>query len=1030
MHISYKEKSRDTDFGQHAYKIYTAIREIDPVYAEKRAIWELFQNALDVIDEKGTVKISKTREGLKFEHNGRPFNVGNLTGLIKQSSSDKIFGSNKKATGQYGTGFLSTHVYGKKVLLNATLDIAGDKIKKLNNFLINRDSDSIENLKKLILEQDELAEKICDSEGNDSSHHSEYTSFEYIENAESKKHICNMFSYIPKILPYIFAFNSKLHCVEIYQDKKFTKYRRNKSNDSSLDLSINGSSYKMDFIFDAESDIKIILPQNDLSLEDIPKLFLFYPLMETVQLGVNFIIHAQEFKPNKERDYLFLNSSNIELKSDIEKNKELLDKAYELIIQKVIKDELQDFLAILNIQFDEKEDPYLKGKKAGFINRIKDLERIQIKDDIVSLASISFIHSDVLDIERHLLKDIYPLLAEFYSIPDFEEYIYLSERVNNWCDENFTIICYQEILEKITKETKGNYGNIINQNAYRTLIETVSTDIDLLNKTPSIPNIHGILLYAKDLKKWDTVEQSLIDVMDAINCNVSKFYLHSDFYFIKNISLYNREIFKDDLNKYNNTIIDQLETNDKDSLDINSAKFNSIINSLVAFISLNKVTDINAKLSKFCKNVFGLSDNSNTIKNPTVDLNYDSSFKLLARLYVKFIASKGNEYVEQKIDELKEFIKILNQSHELKKNLLDKLACYPNQKYDLRSQNSIKIDYVLDEVFKDKHQEITGEEKRFDLLLIGFEELISHSDSIEGMLLGSEIEKAISPSRIFLPINDNNKEKLPILIDLVQEMSEEGSKWANWLPNINSVKEEILMYRFQNATTRSSLYSILTKSEETINLLGKIAKVDDLKGFIKAAEEKQKEEARKNNHLNYIKEIGLQIQNLIQHQLDESLAEIIKIEDSKLDDKLKSVEEQNGQDFIIYKSSNPIYYIEVKSRWDSDGIVALSKRQIERCADNDAKYAVITVNVADYKSRNGNYVEKDITFEQLRQDVYVNTDLSDDFKQLIVENQQFEKLPMNTKLIEFRGHIPQDRIKTEGVNFEKFIEELKIILLS
>ena len=48
MCASYKDKSRNTDFEQHANKIYTAIREIDPEYAEKRAIWELFQNGVQI----------------------------------------------------------------------------------------------------------------------------------------------------------------------------------------------------------------------------------------------------------------------------------------------------------------------------------------------------------------------------------------------------------------------------------------------------------------------------------------------------------------------------------------------------------------------------------------------------------------------------------------------------------------------------------------------------------------------------------------------------------------------------------------------------------------------------------------------------------------------------------------------------------------------------------------------------------------------------------------------------------------------
>ena len=237
------------------------------------------------------------------------------------------------------------------------------------------------------------------------------------------------------------------------------------------------------------------------------------------------------------------------------------------------------------------------------------------------------------------------------------------------------------------------------------------------------------------------------------------------------------------------------------------------------------------------------------------------------------------------------------------------------------------------------------------------------------------------------------------------------------------------MHKFQDETTRLSLFNILSEKEDKINLLGELAKIDDLKSLIDAGKDKQKEEERKSKHINHIKEIGLKIQNLIQNQLDSSLADIIKVVNSKTDENLVPVEEQNGQDFIIYKSGIPIYYIEVKSRWDSDGIVALSKRQVECCARNKGVYAVITVNVADYKAKYG-VVHENISFDDLYQDIYVNTDLCDNFEQLIKENQQFEKISENTKLIEFRGHIPQDRIRTKGMSFEKFIGELKLILIS
>ena len=132
--------------------------------------------------------------------------------------------------------------------------------------------------------------------------------------------------------------------------------------------------------------------------------------------------------------------------------------------------------------------------------------------------------------------------------------------------------------------------------------------------------------------------------------------------------------------------------------------------------------------------------------------------------------------------------------------------------------------------------------------------------------------------------------------------------------------------------TRSSLFSILTKDEATIELLSDLAKIEDLQDLVKKGLEKQQEERRKNAHMDYITRIGLLIQDLIQKQLDAELASLIEVKRSEEDTHLVTQEEQNGQDFIIYKNAQPVYFIEVKSKWDENGRFALTKNQTEKCA--------------------------------------------------------------------------------------------------
>ena len=295
-------------------------------------------------------------------------------------------------------------------------------------------------------------------------------------------------------------------------------------------------------------------------------------------------------------------------------------------------------------------------------------------------------------------------------------------------------------------------------------------------------------------------------------------------------------------------------------------------------------------------------------------------------------------------------------------------------------------------------------------------------------MLGSQIEEKLQPNKRFIPVKDLTNDVINNVLTLVEKISERPDTWGQWLPNINAVKEEILMHKFQNEKTRSSLFFILTKDEETIELLGDLAKIENLEDLIKKGEEKQKEEKRTKQHKGYISKIGLQIQDIIEKQLNTGLKDTFKIINIEIENELITREEQNGQDFIIYKNNYPIYFIEVKSKWDENGRFALSKNQTEKCAKEKDKYAVVTVNVDRYK-REKSIDTENIDFEDLKDFIKVIDDLGHHFEKLIEQN-NLQNENSNPKLIEFRGSIPQKIIDEKDMGFQEFtiklIDYLKI----
>ena len=1020
MCATYRDKERRSNFESFANKIYTGIRELKPEYAEKRAIWELFQNALDTVDENGIIKIERTKKGFLFKHNGRPFKDDEFGGLIKQFSVGKSYGNNSKKLGQYGTGFISTHVYGKKIYIDGSILTDDGTYRTLENFELDREALTLEELTDKLLVQDDFIAKLCDNTEASQQTYLPYTSFEYQTSESHIKYVDGMFEYIKIILPYIFCFNNKLQKVNLSYDNTHLEYVRTTTSNTEIQILLNNIPIIIPFIQNSENNIKVILPDQDRKFEEIPKQFLFYPLMETSDVGYNFIIHANDFKPNRERDYLHKDKANEELKTDVATNEKLLEIAFNLVLQKVVEDETSSFIDLTKIKFTGSESDFEKEIKKNYIKEIRAIKRIVIDDDKYSLNQVDYFDKSILCLGEESKVAFYSLLSQFKNLPPYDTYCYLSSYVNNWndnIDNGFCTLSVADLGKIIVNGSGGNYYFICDKVSYQKFISEIAVDISSLNKMELIPNIHGDFKHFESLVKWEIKEELLIDVVDAIDASVSEKFIHSDFEFLENVNTYNREKFKVDFSKFCNELLDNLDKG-KVSFSSTDIRFTSLTESLNKFIGLNKNTQLNVDIHIFYNKVFQLTPISNGLTTPTVEINYQPAIKLLAHLYIKCFIGIN---IKPNIDYLKEIINIMYNNTNLKEELLHKLECLPNQNYSLKSQTTLKKDNVKDDDFKDQWDIIVGGNIRDDLVLQGFENFLQHTSFVSGTELGNDIEQKLNPERKFIPVDKNI---IDTVINLIEKISSKQDTWGQWLREINLVKEEILMYKFQDENTRQSLFSILSVKPEKINLLGELAKIDDLTDLIRAGKEKQKEEGRKNNHLIYIKEIGLKIQNIIEKELDLSLKEIIKISESTSDEKLKTIEEQNGQDFIIYKSDKPVYYIEVKSRWDSEGIVALSKRQVECCAKNKSNYAVITVNVANYKAKNKIDYEN-ISFLDLKNDTNANLDLGEDFEKLIKENTEFEKALENTKLIEFRGHIPQKRIESKGISFEDFIIKLK-----
>jgi hypothetical protein len=877
-----------------------------------------------------------------------------------------------------------------------------------------------------LLDQDDLFGKLIDQNPETVNTPLTYTLFEYAASEKRHSHIDNMVEYLPKIIPYIFCFNNKLFRVTINNVGVLQQFTRKSADNELLEIESSNGLIQLPFLHDEASRLKVIIGSAKIDLSEVPKLFLFYPLMETINEGINFLIHADNFKPNRERDYLHKIKDNPDLIDDIETNEQLLKRAFEIAVNYVKSNEAVDFWLACKIQFIENNSDFEKELKKVFINEVRCLDRLGASEHKYSIDSLFYFHESILALDDNIKESIYALLIQFTKLPPYNLYCEISTYVNNWnCDvkNKFETYDINQIGEYLSNYAKGNYHTIHDKDAYKLLIKHLSGNTHLLNTHCLIPNIHGVLSHYREFVRWNKIENELIEIADAINYKTTKKYLHPEFYFLEEITEYDRNKFREDFSMFCNELNDSF-TKDNSQSELSLVRRLMVIDALYCFIGLNNVTYLNIQLVGFYKRVFSLDIQPKSIYNPTTDINYQPAFKLLAHLYIESIQ---NNDISTCLNDLQEMLSLMFENKNLKEEFLHKKSCIPSQNFKLKVQSELNKDEVKDFDFKQKYKEITGTDILDDLSVDGFDKYLQHTGVTTGLMLGSQIEEKLQPNKRFIPVKDLSADIINNVLTLVEKISERPDTWGQWLHNINDVKEEILMHKFQNEKTRSSLFSILTKDEATIELLGDLAKIENLEDLVKKGLEKQQEERRMNAHMYYITRIGLLIQDLIQKQLDIELANLIEVKRSEEDTHLVTQEEQNGQDFIIYKNGQPEYFIEVKSKWDENGRFALTKNQTEKCAIEKTRYAVVSVNVDRYKKNHEIDNELNIRFEDLNESIHVNDNLGAHFEKLIQEN-IYKSESNDPKLIEFRGSIPQKIIDTEGKKFNDFISELIEVL--
>ncbi|MCG6191442.1 sacsin N-terminal ATP-binding-like domain-containing protein [Maribellus maritimus] len=1044
-----KIESELSDLKQHADKMIRGFENFNN-FSSNRAVWELVQNACDLTTNCEV--IIDYVNGFSFTHNGKPFTTKSFISLIKQVSGKYGEESDIPEVGKYGTGFLTTHTFGRKFRINSILE-ANNTFFEIKDFLIDRSPKEWKALSENIRTQKENVYQLI-RDGEILSNPEIKTTFTFLpETDQERSYISESSIDLEDYIPIVLTINNRLKTVKIILNDSETLFERVEKvkveNDKGIELyktsiSKNGTNKVLYSIIEKDDQIEVILPINEnLELfqfsERVARLFLYYPLIGSENFGLNFIINCNQFLPTEPRDGIHLQSNKDQVKEQEEANRKIIEKASQLIFDFLKSNVLNVLNPLLyaKINFKRNTDNNLLNKyfetlQKTWIEEYKLLPIVETVDGFKPVNEVCFFDGELLN-NIEYFDDIYTLVSTFYSnIPTKDKVILWSKFASEWTNEKESeragFIGHKDLVEKISKEHLSKFDKDCLINYYKNLV--IEEKLNYFSEHTLLPNLDGKLCFLSLLLTPENLNESLIEIGKSLIPNSIERLIHKDFCFNFHFEKFNRKDFSNSVK----TKLDEIqastciyfpETVNKENYNLqvfektqrlediffeNLLKYCKLNNNLNSQSKPSSLVKIISKYYSFDEKLILLSN----LENQDENLDIRSSRKILVQVFFNLLQYHNDNWVKENIGLL---LEIANCNEDSFKEVYSTSKIYPNQINQLKSISDLKRDIDIIPEIKDLYNKVKKDEIRKDLVYNEFNEFVAEDRFINSKYLTNHIED------IFFNSDIHNINEHPFKDDILKIISLlRDKKYAELFPRLDDKKANLMLDVVTNENTKDEIFSIVTLKESELKKLGKLVQEDNFSAILNAATIllQQQREAEADFHHKH--EIGTYIESLIREKLSKELQVRVSFGDKETE----TTNIQGGQDIVIFLDENPVYFIEVKSRWNSQNSVSMSKLQLQRAVEENEHYALCAVDITRYVGENDRY--KLSTDEILPLTKFV-TNIGKTIKPLIEDNLEAEKQQdKSIHLIDYRGIIPQDIIQS-GNDFDRYIDLLSEIII-
>ena len=976
-----------------------------------RAIWEMVQNARDASANQSNIIFTRKQGVFEFRHDGIPFTNNTLNALILQTSAKSR--NDGDQVGQYGTGFLTTHKFGRKFELAGSLKLVDEEELYYNfpKLIIDRKPNTreemIESLANQFKEKDSWREKNdCRSVKPD-----KWTVFTYIQpNDIEKKNVEVAFEQAIETVPYVLCLNEDIKSIKLCDEIKdrtisFDCKEKKLKEETSIsclysttilvDDSRNEKSREFSMLtleskknVTTKKGIKkamvtVILPiHNNIvsNLSDnISKLFIYLPLVGTERWGINFVIHAPMFTcSSDDRSSLRLITDGQTEHDPAIENCKYIQEASDILFDYISQhlSEWQDvhYLAPINFEVsnpNKELSDYYKQLKDVWLKKMRGLDIVSVKtaDGIIRkkpscICVMDSTLTKAIKENEGLLMPFYNVLSNMCHelIPIPKHLIFWSEVFAHWYEgtDCIQILSISNIIDYIA----DNGMAAINEIDLLQICEYLrdSDQLSFFDKNILLTEDGTLTNKSEGYRNNISSNKLKICIKTLLPEQTSKF-VKNEFAVLIQLPSFNDKNVKEALS----SCTEELQTKIKVVTDVAKSEWESNRRIPETTVGLLNEGQRNA-LMDYC--YMTIPKNSTSFQFKALELireyyNYTFNFTdkidadffewrgairtLLCHILTEFTILCDGKKREQ-IGWIKRMIDCIYAFSDFKGMLLN-YRVYLSQSEEFSYCKDLKIDPGIPEKMKEIYNTITSNQ--------------GETVDIRKELFNHEFGK-IAPTDAVCEI-----------LLFGKKIMDEISKSGKYLNEIDSYEHKDLIMDIINNFDREIEGTIWKEAFETIyndipSLLAKLVlNKDNRESMIKIMKVKDKARLNKaaeiinDENLVRIWELGkaawIEKENE-QHDfnkkkelgnyVEEYLRKELKdiLKNNKVEAKVDDV--QGGQDIIVSINDKPIYYIEVKSRWKVADSVMMSSTQLERSVEKKDCYSLFAVNMIGFNGEN------------------------------------------------------------------------------